>query len=132
VGKRAETKMSMEKGRILVVDDDEAVQRYLAFVLRRQGYTTCAACDGQEALYLLEHQEFAIILLDIYMPGKGGFETLVEVLKRYPNVGIVVMSGGSLFGSNSSLEIARSLGAHVVLSKPFRASELLETIARFG
>ncbi len=81
-------------GTILVCDDDAGVRHILAEQLRRQGYTVLEAERGEQAIQLAEHQPIEAILLDLYMPGLSGWETL-ERLKHNPvtaDIPVVVLS----------------------------------------
>jgi DNA-binding NtrC family response regulator len=72
----------MEKKRILVVDDNELFRDSIIETLRRKGYETQSACDGQEALEFVVHSSFDLVISDMKMPGMTGIE-LLEKIKQF-------------------------------------------------
>lgn len=72
----------MERKRILVVDDNELFRDSIIETLRRKGYETQAACDGSEALEIISHSSFDLVISDMKMPGMTGIE-LLEKIKQY-------------------------------------------------
>jgi two-component system, OmpR family, response regulator len=66
--------VAVSKAKILVVDDEEAIQRLLRFPLEREGYQVVQARDGQEALDLFANDQFDLIILDLMLPGIDGIE----------------------------------------------------------
>ncbi len=114
---------------ILVVDDDSQVRSILSEALTRYGYTVSQAGNGLEALEQLAKRAFDVLLVDIVMPEKEGIETIMEVRHKFPAVLIIAMSGGSAYTSpHTNLQIARRIGADIVLSKPFTQAELFVQI----
>ncbi len=110
---------------ILVVDDDAAVRRALRDVLEKAGYEVREAANGRIALE--EHRRSAadVLITDIFMPEQEGVETIGAVRRSYPDLKIVAMSGAAGAGF---LEVARLMGAHATLSKPFLPSQVRETV----
>jgi chemosensory pili system protein ChpA (sensor histidine kinase/response regulator) len=111
---------------ILIVDDDEGVQQFLADVLGANGYAVEQARDGQEALDMLEHgSRPSLILLDLAMPNMDGLELARRLaadqqLSRLPVV---------LVSARPNLEsMARDVGAADYLAKPMSYTELLRVI----
>jgi Signal transduction histidine kinase regulating C4-dicarboxylate transport system len=111
------------KGRILVVDDEEAVRLVAAAAIRRQGFESLVASDGTEAVEMVQKDptELAGVLLDMTMPRMDGLTTLVELRKIQPNLPVVLMSG------HDQGDVARKLEGHgnvSMLQKPFTVDEL--------
>ncbi len=79
--------------RILVADDDEALLTTTAEMLTRAGYEVITARDGFEALAALRSAEPNILISDLRMPNMSGFELLAVVRRRFPGVGVIVVSG---------------------------------------
>jgi DNA-binding response OmpR family regulator len=77
--------------RILIVDDEEAVQKLLAFPLQKEGYEVVVASDGQEALDLFDDQHFDLVVLDIMMPRVDGME-VCRRLRAVSTVPIVMLT----------------------------------------
>jgi CheY-like chemotaxis protein len=115
---------------ILVIDDDEAMRRLILRVLGAGGHVLLEAENGQQGLKLLEEQRPDLIITDILMPRKEGIETIREVAGLSPGTKIIAISGGGGSDNLMFLDMARTFGAHAALAKPFRAEELIETVAR--
>ncbi len=118
-----------KKRRILVVDDDDDVRTGLARALGRQGgFEVAAAADGFEAGYQLAAFEPDLVILDIVMPGMGGFD-ICERMRRMAHgqrLRIIILTGFSSVGNSE-----RSLlsGADLYLTKPQDIQTLLMHIA---
>jgi CheY-like chemotaxis protein len=113
--------------RVLVIDDDAQVRRMVSRILSGTGHDVVEAEDGEAGLSLLRQELPALVLTDLVMPKKEGIETIREIRQASPETRIIAMSGSS---AGLYLHAAERLGADAVLAKPFRASELLETIDR--
>jgi len=113
---------------ILVADDNSAFRSTLEQVLNAEGFEVSSAADGEEALQSFKEREFDLILLDIVMPNKEGFETMEEMLKLKPDQAVIVMTGGNRWVSNFYLESAKERGAIAVLGKPFPMRKLFDEI----
>jgi CheY-like chemotaxis protein len=113
--------------KILVVDDDEETRRLLSEVLEANGYVVGAVADGAAAREALrQDRRYGIVIADLHMPRETGLELLKHLREQDSKHGIVLMSS---FASSSERELAHDLGAHALLEKPFRLSELLELVA---
>lgn len=113
---------SDSKVRVLVVDDDEKILRFVRSSLALAGYDVCTTTCGEEALQLLESKKPQIMVLDILMPQTDGF----EVLKRVRPASKLPVIAISAHASNAGQ--ALSLGANVFIAKPFRPDELIKEI----
>lgn len=116
----------MMKTRILVIDDELTVRQTICDVLEASGYSTEGACDGEEGLQKYKNGRFDLVITDIVMPNKEGIETIREIRQQDPACRIIAMSGRERGGI---LPMAKKLGASGTLTKPFTASQLLETLA---
>ena len=118
--------------RILVVDDDVAVQGTIRLLLERAGHSVVTAGDGRKGLALCETGGFDLLFVDIFMPGMDGFETMRFVRQRHPLIPIIVISGRPIFPEPDSspdfLTMATKLGAVSSLQKPFRPADLLTAV----
>ena len=114
--------------RILVVDDEPVIVQMLQRFLERNGYEVATASDG--AAGLAEHRSTAadLVITDILMPGKEGFETIRDLRKITPLVKIVAMSGGGRNDPQTYLRFATTFGADRAFSKPLDLGQLLLTI----
>jgi DNA-binding response OmpR family regulator len=100
-------------------------------VLESEGFTVSVAADGEEALRLQRDLPAAVVITDIFMPGKEGIETIFELRKQFPQTKIIVMSGGSRAKGMDYLSVARELGAVKALKKPFAPDELIDAVREF-
>ena len=119
--------------RILIIDDDPAVRAAMQMVLEREGFEVNAVGDGPTGIKLVAAENFDLLLVDLFMPGMDGLETIRQVHRHKPGLPIIIMSGLS-FGSTGAqppdfLAMADRLGAVGNLKKPFRPRELLAVVA---
>jgi CheY-like chemotaxis protein len=114
---------------VLVIDDDAQIRRMARRILAGAGHAVIEAEDGDAGLALVRSGEVALVLTDLIMPNKEGIETIRDIRQICPEMAIIAMSGT---GASASLylHVAEKLGADAVLSKPFRAAELIETVTR--
>jgi YesN/AraC family two-component response regulator len=117
---------------ILLIDDDPQLLRVLQRIMRPHAseWSLVTASDGHEATRLVREQPFDLILTDIHMPGKDGLEMIAEARHAQPRVKIMAMSGGGCFDGADFLQVARILGAHEVIEKPFSTERLIAAIQR--
>jgi CheY-like chemotaxis protein len=118
---------------ILIVDDDPAVQATIRIVLERVGHTVVVADDGAKGLATFEAGSFDLLILDIFMPGMDGLETMKLIHQRQPLIPIVVISGRPVSWDSVTapdfLKMATKLGAISSLQKPFGPAELLAAVS---
>ena len=112
---------------ILIVDDDEQVRQFLSGVLQQADFETLEARDGTQALELYAEQPVDLVLTDLCMPEKEGFETMRALREADHVVKIIVISGAF---QSKLLPMAKKLGADAVLAKPIDSEQLLITIAQ--
>jgi CheY-like chemotaxis protein len=119
--------------RILIVDDDSAVQTTIKLLLERAGHSVVVASDGRKGLAVFEAGDFDLLFLDIFMPGMDGIETMRMVHQQQPLVPIIVISGNPILGESGRgpdfLTMATKLGAVSSLQKPFKPAALLAAVA---
>jgi len=117
--------MKTTSARILCVDDEPLVLKLMEAQLVPRGYEVFKAPDGATALRLLKEIRPHIVLLDIMMPGMNGIETLAEILKADPNVGVIMVT------AVTDDEIARQaveMGAYDYITKPIDFNYLETTL----
>lgn len=117
--------------RIVVVDDEEIFRSLTTRLLRDAGHDVRAFAQADDALAAIEAAGADLLLTDLFMPGKEGFETIREARRRWPALPVVVVSGGGsgqFGGPDEFLGFARRFGAAAALSKPFRAEALLGVV----
>lgn len=115
------------EGRVLVVDDENAVRISAEGMLKICGYEVIVADSGQAGLAAFKERrgEIGLVLLDLSMPGKSGIDVLRELKELDPGVKVVVMSG---FVENEGVSQAIGYGALAFLRKPFSMRNLAETV----
>jgi DNA-binding response OmpR family regulator len=111
-----------QPGTILVVDDNVEIRGLAKRVLEIAGYKVITAAHGEEGLRSYEKHRSSILLLltDVVMPNIGGFELAARVLEMDSQVSVVLMSG----------DTGRDYRSLEYLAKPFRPTELIETVGR--
>lgn len=113
---------------ILIIDDDDSVNRMLQHVLEDAGYEVQGAPNGRTGLDYFRKRPADLLIVDILMPEKDGLETIMELREENPDVKIIAISGGGRFDTSDYLETAKLLGAQLILTKPFDLSKLLQSI----
>ncbi len=112
--------------RILIIDDEPAIQDVLGDILRDEGYEVFVAEDGLEGLRLLKTEPVDVVFLDIWLPGKGGIDVLEEIKAEWTDVEVVIISGHATV---ETAVRAIKLGAYDYLEKPLDLGRVV-TIAR--
>jgi CheY-like chemotaxis protein len=118
--------------KILIVDDDSAVQLTIRLLLERAGHSVVVAGDGRKGLAVFETGDFDLLFLDIFMPGMDGLETMRLVHQQRPLTPIIVISGNPVMALGSGpdfLSMSDKLGAVRSLQKPFKPAALLAAVA---
>jgi putative two-component system response regulator len=119
--------VSVASQRILVVDDEEPIRNLLRRLLERQGYRCEMAADPAEARELLARNGgFELVLSDVNMPGESGLELARDVLGRYDDVAVVLVSGTD---EPQYVDAALEHGAYGYVLKPFKPNELVINVA---
>lgn len=114
---------------ILIADDDASVRFTVRDFLESAGYSVAEARNGKECMTILEKiGGFDAAVIDIIMPEKDGVETMRDIKVRHPALKVVVISGGGRSRNLDLLDVAKTLGADAVLSKPFTQSQLIEIL----
>ena len=114
--------------RILVIDDEELVRFTLRQILQKAGHEVVEATNGKNGIEVFKQSPVDLIITDIIMPQKEGIETIVELRRDYPDVGIIAISGGGRTRTTNYLELAQTFGARHILRKPFGRHELLDAV----
>jgi CheY-like chemotaxis protein len=117
---------------ILVIDDDRAVLATIKALLERAAHTVEAVDNGRNGLQLLETRNFDLLIVDIFMPGMDGFETMKRVHQSWPAMPVIVISGQQFSLASDRppdfLHMATRLGAVSSLQKPFKPARLLAAV----
>ncbi len=110
---------------VLIVDDEITIIESLEGILSDDGFEVMHAFNGYEALKKIETESPDIVLLDIWMPGMDGIETLKEIKKIAPNLPVVMITG---HGTIESAVDATKSGAYDFLEKPLSIDKIMVTI----
>lgn len=105
--------------RILIVDDDELMCYTLRKLLENNGHETLEAGDGLEGIRILRNMPCDLMVVDIFMPKKDGFETLRVAIQENPSMKTLAISGLGGYDDNTYLDRAIDYGADGALVKPF-------------
>jgi len=117
----------MDKGKILIVDDDQFYQTFCSDVLSEEGYLVRSTFTGEEALARLKQEDYDIMLTDLIMPGLDGQEVLEKAKQIKPSLDVVIMTG---YASVESAVKCLKAGATDYLTKPLNPEELKITVKR--
>ena len=112
--------------RVLIVDDDEAVRNTMNEYIQTAGYNSEAVSCAEEALEIIQKDEFQVIITDIILPAMGGLE-LTQSIRKNKDSDVIVMTG---YGDEYSYEEAINIGASDFVIKPVRLEELLLRLKR--
>jgi len=113
--------------KILIADDEPNIVTALEFLLARGGYEVLIARDGDEALKALESARPDLVLLDIMMPVKSGYEICKRIRERpeWAHIKVVMLSAK---GRDAEVNKGMAVGADLYVTKPFSTRELMEQI----
>lgn len=115
---------------ILVADDEEGIRSLLEHWLTEAGHSVQTADCGQQAMRMLQHEAFDVIITDVVMPDGDGFELIPAIRKIQPDARILAISGGGRYiPGGDCLSLARGLGAHASIIKPFDCGDVLRGLA---
>ena len=107
---------------ILIIDDEQSIRESLTGILQDEGFTPCSVESGEAALEKVSEEKPDLILLDIWMPGMDGMETLTRIREIYPDQLVVMMSG---HGTIETAVKATKLGAYDFIEKPLSIEKVL-------
>ena len=114
--------------KILIADDEPNIVISLEYLLQREGYTVVVARDGQEALDTIVRERPALVLLDVMMPHKTGFEVCQAVRADEALQGTKILMLTAK-GRETDLAKGLALGANAYMTKPFSTRELVQKVA---
>src|SRR3972149_3807765 len=108
-------------GKVLVVDDEQAMREFLTMLLEKQGHRVITAADGEQALQLVAEQTPDLVISDLRMPNVDGIGLLAGVRKQPPELPVIRVPA---YASSDSTIQAMRLGADDYITKPFRIEEI--------
>ncbi|RPI36284.1 MAG: sigma-54-dependent Fis family transcriptional regulator [Nitrospiraceae bacterium] len=117
----------MSKALVMIVDDEEGIRETLAGILEDEGYETMTASSGEEAVRKAKEVVPDIVLLDVWLTGMDGIQTLQELKDSHPDIPVIMISG------HANIEIAvkaTKIGAYDLLEKPLSMEKVLLSVDR--
>lgn len=119
----------MSKGKILIVDDDQAIRNACVRLTQREGYDVMSAGTGEEAVEILKAGHYDLVVTDLKMPGMSGMDLLKYVKINHPECDVIIMTAYP--SVDSAIEALRT-GVYDYIKKPFSIDELRDKVnARF-
>ena len=116
--------------RLLIIDDDEEIRIMLNDFFTLAGYEVDLAADGYEGVNTFKENPADLVITDIIMPNKDGFETIIELKRDYPEIKIIAISGGGRIDTELYLKLAKKLGAEAAFAKPFSPRKLVKEVKK--
>ena len=113
------------KFKLLLVDDEKTMVKYLSKQLLKKGFDIDVAYSGKEALEHVSAKEFDVVLLDVLMPGMDGIETLRKIKNMTPTTEVIMLTGHA--SVEAGIEGMKA-GAFNYIMKPFDPNELVSEI----
>lgn len=113
--------------KILIADDEPNIVISLEFLMKREGYDVTIATDGEEAVNRIRADRPDLVLLDVMMPKKSGFEVCQEV-KADPALQAIRILMLTAKGRDTEVSKGLALGADAYMTKPFSTKELVERV----
>ena len=111
------------KKNVLVVDDDASVRQSIKKVLQGAGYEVAAACDGEEAIVQFVPEQIDLVLLDLNLPLRSGWDVFERLTTRYSFVPVIIITG-----MPDQYRTALAAGASALMEKPIDVPALLKTM----
>ena len=119
----------MSPSRILVADDDSTIRRFIVTLLSDRGYEILEAADGEQAYKVAEHAKPDLMLLDLIMPFRDGFDVLQD-LKRSPETASIPVIIMSVKDREEEIVKGLNMGADDYVVKPFNSLELVARVRK--
>ena len=113
--------------KVLIADDEQNIVISLEFLMKREGFEVVVANDGEEAIRRIRADQPDLVLLDVMMPKKSGFEVCQEV-KSDPALGGVRILMLTAKGRDTEVAQGLALGADAYMTKPFSTRELVDKV----
>jgi two-component system nitrogen regulation response regulator NtrX len=107
---------------VLIVDDEKSICQSLGAILADEGYEVLTAASGEEALKIVKEELPSLVILDIWLPGIDGIETLKMIKSQYPQVRVIMISG---HGTIETAVKATKLGAFDFFEKPLSMEKVI-------
>lgn len=121
-------KVKQKKYNILVVDDDVLIRCLIDDILQKLNYNILHACNGEEAIDTLETKDIDLVILDLYLPGKNGFEICADIreIKKWKDIPILIMT--AVYTRSQYFYKCKNFGADAFITKPFKCTTLINQV----
>jgi len=113
--------MEVNRGRIIVVDDEPGMREFLEIMLQKDGYSVLTAGDGKYAIDQIEKETFDLAIIDVQMPTMDGLDLLRRLNERSLDITVIMITA---FASHETAIEAMKLGAYDYITKPFKIDEI--------
>ncbi len=113
---------------VLIIEDDDFVQKMLKQTFERAGYEVATAPNGRIGIKLYQNKPYDVVITDLIMPDMEGIETITHLRKDNPDVKVIAISGGGRNKPDDYLHMAEKLGASRTFTKPVNRQELLTAV----
>jgi DNA-binding response OmpR family regulator len=113
---------------ILIVEDDKDLREMLKSLLTSRKHMVIEAVNGREAIQKFKPFWTDLVITDLIMPDEDGLKVIIRLKELKPEIKIIAITGGGKAGPVNYLNMAKTLGAHYVLPKPFSVNELISKI----
>ncbi|OHD81455.1 MAG: hypothetical protein A3J97_13785 [Spirochaetes bacterium RIFOXYC1_FULL_54_7] len=118
---------------VLLIEDDLDLLELMKNALENAGFTVITAANGDEGIRIFSAHPCRIVVTDLLMPVKEGYETILAIKQLLPTVRIIAISGGGSTGRGEDLlRHAKAFGAHVTMSKPIIVKDLVSIVRQLA
>lgn len=115
---------------VLVVDDEENIRALIEHWLRTAMHSVVSVANATEAIIALKQRRFDLVITDVLMPDGDGLDLIGALRQEHPTARIIAISGGGRYvEGDDCLKMARGLGAHAAVMKPFKWEQLEASMA---
>ncbi len=114
-------------GRVLLIEDEPNIIEAIRFILSRDGWRVDTHSDGKSALEAIEHRQPDLIILDVMLPNRSGYDILND-LRTDPSTATLPVLMLTARGQKKDRELAEKLGASRFMTKPFSNGEVLAAV----
>lgn len=120
------------RGRILVVDDEEAIGIGMSEILNDEGFEAAYVVNGRDAVEAIKEKPYSLIFMDIVMPGMNGLETYREIRKARPNTKVVLFTGYFRDAEDVILQGIKEGMIDEFIRKPYFADEIIRSARKYA
>jgi DNA-binding response OmpR family regulator len=114
-------------GKVLLIEDEPNIIEAIGFILKRDGFIVATHADGATAMGAIERHAPDVLILDVMLPGRSGYDILQELRGNGKTAGLPVLMLTAR-GQDKDRELARRLGASKFMTKPFSNAEILAVV----